>query len=123
MGRVTRFLESCPLHFALNANPGHIYHRYLCEFWYTAVVSDDESISFSLKEGTQQCVLSLEVFRNALKLNYLQASQAFSKRLKNVNFREVLVYANHSGIYDEDNNLKTSGTIFMSGLTNSWRYF
>ena len=123
MGRMTKFLQSCPLHYALSANPGHIYHRYLCEFWYTASVGDDDVISFTLKEGTQRCVLSLEVFRNALHLNYLPASQAFSKRLKNVNFREVLVYANHSGIYDEDNNLKTSGTIFMSGLTNSWRYF
>ena len=99
MGRITTYWEKSPLHYALTANPGRMYHRYLLEFWYTAEVGKDEkNITFTLKDGGKPRVITLDSFRETLHLNYLRPPAAYFMKLKGINWREALYQMGHDRV-------------------------
>ena len=116
------FLLHCPLHDAMTLTPSYLYHTYLCEFWYTAEVQLNDSINFTLKNGSVCCTLDLSLFRDSLNLNYLKEGEEFATLPPSVNLRDVFAYCGHPNIRNPNGSVKTSGTVHLSGLTTTWRY-
>ena len=55
----------------MTAHPGRMYHEYLCEFWYTTRLNEEQTgIFFTLKGGSVNCDLDADLLREALDLDY-----------------------------------------------------
>ena len=124
IGRINSFFLSSPLYGALTLNPNKMYHEYLCEFWYTAGYDEStSSIVWTLKQGTRNFSLTVDTLRDILQMDYFANNELAIDLPTGINFREVCRQMGHTEIVDEHGQLLRKGTIYMSRLPDSWRYF
>ena len=94
---VNTFFLSSALYGALTLNPSKMYHEYLCEFWYTAVyVESDESIHYTLKQGTKHYTITVDSLRDALRMNYFDENEIPIQIPSGINTREVCRLMGHT---------------------------
>ena len=86
-------------------------------------VESDESIHYTLKQGTMSFTITVDSLRDALRMNYFDENEMPIEIPSGINTREVCRLIGHTEIVDENGQLLRKETVYMSRLTDSWRYF
>ena len=124
------FLNNHPIHGPLLADPKDIYFTYLCEFWYTARIANEDDevnapiISAYLKGSPY--TITLEIFRNAIGGAYLEEGESFIPvpSDKDLNYRSILLNTNYprEKLFDNDKMVDT-GTPKLTDFKGTWKLF
>lgn len=108
------FLQTHRINRALTLNPEKIYLEYLCEFWYSAKVHPDNTITFTLKEGGRSFTLDSSVFRTAIQMN-IPDNEQFDILPEDAPLRNMLRDIGYKG--------PQTGIISLQHVSQVWRFF
>jgi hypothetical protein len=110
---VLTFVEKCCLQKTFTLKPSFQYESYLKEFWYTANVTELNTIKFTIENGSTNIEFDVSSFREAIGANYLKGRQRYEA---NPDGKVTKRLFGHIGYSD-----KLTGTLRKRGLAPNWK--
>lgn len=110
---VLTFVEKCCLRKTFTLKPSFQYESYLKEFWYTATVTELNTIKFIVENGSTNLEFDLSSFQEAIGANYLKGRQQYEA---NPDGKVTKLFFGQIGYSD-----KLTGTLRKRGLAPNWK--
>ncbi|PWA82785.1 hypothetical protein CTI12_AA172790 [Artemisia annua] len=110
---VLTFVEKCCIRKTFILKPSFRYESYLKEFWYTATVTESNTIKITVENGSTNLEFGVSSFREAIGANYLKDPQQYEA---NPDGKVTKTFFGNIGYSD-----KLTGTLRKTYLPPNWK--